>query len=95
MVANYCFKVQFSITDVFPTLQSLLHTAREKKPRGRYARLEEEMERSNQDYIEQQRNQQQVIIARQDEQLDQVGASVSTLKRIGETIGDELDDQQV
>lgn len=75
--------------------KSLLHTAREKKPRGRYARLEEEMERSNQDYIEQQRHQQQAMISRQDEQLDQVGASVSTLKRIGETIGDELDDQQV
>ena len=77
------------------TPQSLLHTAREKKPRGRYARLEEEMERSNQDYIGEQRHQQQVVIAKQDEQLDQVGASVSTLKRIGETIGDELDDQQV
>ncbi|XP_064395680.1 syntaxin-6-like [Halichondria panicea] len=75
--------------------KSLLHTAREKKPRGRYARLEEEMERSNQDFIEGQRNQQQMVIARQDDRLDQVGASVSTLKRIGETIGDELDDQQV
>ena len=53
------------------------------------------MERSNQDFIESQRNQQQVIMARQDDQLDQVGATVSTLKRIGETIGDELDDQQV
>ena len=53
------------------------------------------MERSNQDYIGEQRHQQQVVIAKQDEQLDQVGASVSTLKRIGETIGDELDDQQV
>lgn len=53
------------------------------------------MERSNQDFIDQHRSQQQVIIAKQDEQLDQVGASVSTLKRIGETIGEELDDQQV
>ncbi len=53
------------------------------------------MERSNQDFIEGERNQQQMVIARQDDRLDQVGASVSTLKRIGETIGDELDDQQV
>lgn len=37
----------------------------------------------------------QVIISRQDKQLDQVGASVHTLKKIGETIGDELDDQQM
>lgn len=53
------------------------------------------MERSNQDFIEQQRNQQQAILARQDDQLAQVGASVSTLKRMGQAIGDELDDQQV
>lgn len=53
------------------------------------------MERNNQDFIEQQRNQQQQMIARQDEQLVKVGASVTTLKRMGEAIGDELDDQQV
>ncbi len=73
----------------------MLHTAREKKPRGRYARLEEEMDRSNQDYIDQQRQQQQVIVAEQDKQLTEVGVSVSTLKKIGETIGGELDDHQV
>lgn len=75
--------------------KSLLSSAREKKPRGRYARLDEELERSNQDYIDQQRHQQQVVLQQQDEQLDRVGASVSTLKRMGETIGDELDDQQM
>ena len=53
------------------------------------------MERNNQDYIEQQRSQQQQMISRQDEQLVKVGASVTTLKRMGEAIGDELDDQQV
>ena len=37
----------------------------------------------------------QVILQHQDEQLDRVGASVSTLKRMGETIGEELDDQQM
>lgn len=40
--------------------QQLVSSARDKKPRGRYARLEEEMERGNQDFIEQQRHQQQV-----------------------------------
>ena len=53
------------------------------------------MERSNQEFIDQQKIQQQVMLDRQDEQLVSVGASVSTLKRMGETIGDELDDQQV
>ena len=37
----------------------------------------------------------QLILQQQDDQLDRVGASVSTLKRMGETIGDELDDQQM
>ncbi len=76
-------------------LQSLLSSAREKKPRGRYGKLEDEMERSNQDFIEQQRNQQQAMLNNQDEQLAKVGTSVATLKRMGQAIGDELDDQQV
>lgn len=75
--------------------KSLMSSGREKKPRGRYARLEEELERSNQDYIEQQRHQQQMIIAQQDEQLELVGNSVHTLKKMGESIGDELDDQAI
>ena len=40
-------------------LQQLVSSAREKKV-GRYARLEDEMERNNQDFIDQQRHQQQV-----------------------------------
>lgn len=53
------------------------------------------MERSNQEFIDHQKGQQQLTIERQDDQLVKVGASVSTLKRMGEAIGDELDDQQV
>ena len=53
------------------------------------------MERSNQEFIDQQRHQQQAMVERQDDQLVKVGASVSTLKRMGEAIGDELDDQNV
>ena len=34
----------------------------EKKPRGKYAKLEEELVRSNQDFIDQQRRQQQACI---------------------------------
>lgn len=53
-----CFALHLQLPSLFP--QSLLSSAREKKPRGRYARLDEELERSNQDYIDQQRHQQQV-----------------------------------
>ena len=47
---------------VFYDLQQLVSNARDKKPRGRYAKLDEEMERGNQDFIEQQKNQQQVCV---------------------------------
>ena len=41
-------------------LQQLVSSAREKKAVGRYAKLDNEMERGNQDFIDQQRHQQQV-----------------------------------
>jgi hypothetical protein len=75
--------------------KQLVSSAREKKAVGRYAKLDNEMERGNQDFIDQQRHQQQAIISKQDNQLDQVGSSIHTLKQIGETIGDELDSQQI
>jgi predicted ArsR family transcriptional regulator len=75
--------------------KQLVSSAREKKAVGRYAKLDNEMERGNQDFIDQQRHQQQAIISKQDNQLNQVGASIHTLKQIGETIGDELDSQQM
>lgn len=95
-----CINLEYTLSVLIyalllPFLQSLLSSAREKKPRGRYAKLEDDMERSNQEFIDQQKNQQQVMLDRQDEQLVRVGASVSTLKRMGQAIGDELDDQQV
>lgn len=43
------------------TWQSLMGTSR-RGPQSRYQRLEEEMERSNQGYIDQQQRQQQVIL---------------------------------
>ncbi|KAL5484678.1 hypothetical protein EMCRGX_G021218 [Ephydatia muelleri] len=67
----------------------------EKKPRGKYAKLEEELVRSNQDFIDQQRRQQQAMLTQQDQSIDEVGSHVQTLKQIGEAIGDELDEQAV
>lgn len=51
------------MSDCFLLSQQLVSSARDKKPRGRYAKLEEEMERGNEDFIDQQRNQQQVRIS--------------------------------
>lgn len=74
--------------------KSLMGTSR-RGPQSRYQRLEEEMERSNQDYIEQQHKQQQAMMERQDEQLEDVGQSVKTLKTMSVAIGNELDEQAV
>ena len=45
-----------------PVVQSLLSSAAEKKARGRFGRLEDELERSNQEFIDNQRQQQQVCV---------------------------------
>ncbi|XP_065828933.1 syntaxin-6-like [Oscarella lobularis] len=63
--------------------------------KGRYARLDNELERNNQDFIEDQFQQQQTVMKEQDEQLELVGQSVGVLKQMGEQIGNELDDQAV
>jgi syntaxin 6 len=65
------------------------------KAQSRYQRLDNELERNNQDFIEEQLQQQQQIISQQDEQLEKVGQSVGVLKQMGEQIGDELEEQAV
>ncbi|XP_062515032.1 syntaxin-6-like [Corticium candelabrum] len=65
------------------------------KAQSRYQRLDNELERNNQDFIEEQLQQQQQMINQQDEQLDVVGQSVGVLKQMGEQIGDELEEQAV
>ncbi|XP_065917920.1 syntaxin-6-like [Dysidea avara] len=75
--------------------KTLLGSSSRKAPQGRYRKLDDEMERSNQGFIEQQHNQQQTMMVKQDEQLEDVGQSVQTLKRMGVAIGDELDEQAV
>eukprot|EP00118_Oscarella_pearsei_P024676 m.306573 g.306573 ORF g.306573 m.306573 type:complete len:251 (+) comp41361_c0_seq1:337-1089(+) len=65
------------------------------KSQSRYDKLDNELERNNQDFIEEQVQQQQAVMKEQDVQLEMVGQSVGVLKQMGEQIGNELDDQAV
>eukprot|EP00795_Rhopilema_esculentum_P010989 gene10989-19828_t len=62
---------------------------------NKYSRLDNEMEKSNQRFIDDAQSQQQVLMRRQDEQLTDVGHSVGVLKSIGVRIDNELEEQSV
>ncbi|XP_028407811.1 syntaxin-6-like [Dendronephthya gigantea] len=66
-----------------------------KSTSNKYSRLDQEIERSNQDFIEDQSQQQQLIMESQDDQIQLVGHSVGVLKNMSQRIGDELDEQNV
>jgi len=63
--------------------------------KNKYERLDNEMVESNDRYIQDQYQQQQLLVREQDDMLQQVGRSVSVLKSMGHQIGDELDEQAV
>lgn len=68
---------------------------RNGKPKDRYSRLDQEIEKSNQTFIMDQQQQQELMIQAQDEQLDMVGHSVGVLKTMGKKIGDEIEEQNL
>lgn len=53
------------------------------------------MERSNQRYLDDTGQQQQMIIRSQDDQLDMIGSSVGVLKNMSHQIGNELEEQNL
>ncbi|XP_070176413.1 syntaxin-6-like [Littorina saxatilis] len=65
------------------------------RPQDRYTRLDTEMERANQSYMDDTMQQQQLLIRSQDDQLDMIGSSVGVLKNMSHQIGNELEDQNV
>lgn len=75
--------------------QSLLSANGPSKPQNKYTRLENEIERENQRYIDDTGSQQQLMISNQDEQIDNIGNSVGVLKNMSQQIGNELDEQAV
>nr|XP_034302979.1 LOW QUALITY PROTEIN: syntaxin-6-like [Crassostrea gigas] len=73
--------------------QALLHG--QNKQYDKYTRLDQEMERSNQRYLDDTGQQQQMIIRSQDDQLDMIGSSVGVLKNMSHQIGNELEEQNL
>jgi len=68
---------------------------RNGKPKDRYSRLDREIEKSNQGFIEDHQQSQQLLMNAQDDQLELVEASVGVLKTMGRRIGDEVDEQNL
>lgn len=75
--------------------QALLSSNGPSRSHDRYTKLDNEMERANQRYIDETQQQQQVIVKTQDEHLDLIGSSVGVLKNMSQNIGNELDEQNV
>ncbi|XP_033643324.1 syntaxin-6-like [Asterias rubens] len=65
------------------------------KSQGKYSKLDNEIEENNQNYIDESRQQQQMLIEAQDDNIVRVADSVGVLKHMGQTIGNELDEQAV
>ncbi|CAH1271596.1 STX6 [Branchiostoma lanceolatum] len=65
------------------------------KRQDRYTKLDSEMENTNQKFIGETRQQQQLIVESQDDQLEMVSGSVGVLKNMSHQIGNELDEQAV
>ncbi|KAL5011660.1 hypothetical protein ScPMuIL_010211 [Solemya velum] len=75
--------------------ESLLKGNGGSRAPDRYTRLDMEMERSNQRFLDDTQQQQQSLIKSQDDQLDNIGNTVGTLKNMSHQIGSELDDHTV
>ncbi|XP_048773921.1 syntaxin-6-like [Ostrea edulis] len=80
-------------TDDGNVRQALLNG--QSKQYDKYTRLDQEMERSNQRYVEDTHQQQHMIIKSQDDQLDMIGSSVGVLKNMSHQIGNELEEQNL
>jgi syntaxin 6 len=60
---------------------------------SRYAKLESEIASSNDEFIQDQGQKQELIMREQDTQLEEVASTMGALKEMGAMIGDELEDQ--
>ncbi|XP_065191186.1 syntaxin-6-like [Sycon ciliatum] len=60
------------------------------KTKGKYAKLDNELESANSQFIADQQQQQQMEVAAQDVQLEMVGQSMKVLKNMGQEMNSEL-----
>eukprot|EP00053_Salpingoeca_punica_P007094 m.65587 g.65587 ORF g.65587 m.65587 type:complete len:245 (+) comp13996_c0_seq1:219-953(+) len=60
---------------------------------SKYAKLEQEIARDNQQFIDNEQQHQQQLIRQQDETLEDMSSTINILKHYSEMIGDELDEQ--
>ncbi|XP_060066079.1 syntaxin-6-like [Ylistrum balloti] len=65
------------------------------KQYDRYTKLDQDMERANQRFIDDTTQQQQLLIESQDDQLEKIGTSVGVLKNMSHQIGNELEEQNI
>lgn len=75
--------------------QPLLSTAALGLQGGGYTRLTNDLESPNRAFIETNKQQQQMIVRAQDEQLDMIQDSMGTLRSVSSQIGQELDEQAI
>ncbi|XP_013400135.1 syntaxin-6 [Lingula anatina] len=75
--------------------QSLLHSNGSGQQQNRYHRLDNDIVESNQRFIDDMNQQQQVMIKTQDTHLENIGTSVGVLKDMSHRIHNELEEQSV
>lgn len=63
-------------------------------PSSRYAKLEQQVRKENDTFIDGQSQQQSMIMKEQDTQLDEVGETIGVLKQMGTVIHNELEEQE-
>eukprot|EP01134_Creolimax_fragrantissima_P005753 CFRG5753T1 len=67
----------------------------ESKPHNKYEKLEQELDRENDNFIDEQRKLHRLEMEDQDRNMEAVGKTVVNLKNLGQDIGRELDEHNV
>ncbi|KAK2176343.1 hypothetical protein NP493_668g01011 [Ridgeia piscesae] len=83
------------VTEDAQCRQMLLRGNGPSRPMDKYMHLENEIESSNQQFLDDTHAQQQLMVDGQDDQLHLISGSVGVLKNMSQQIGTELDEQSV
>eukprot|EP00041_Stephanoeca_diplocostata_P036465 m.1333534 g.1333534 ORF g.1333534 m.1333534 type:complete len:248 (-) comp24871_c0_seq8:3132-3875(-) len=98
--AAECDRIKRAVND--PSVKTKLETAKRSNlltggtgAASRYEKLEDQIRKENDTFIDGQSQRQDMIMKEQDTQLTEVGETIGVLRNMGNVISDELDDQQV